>query len=233
MKYKFFLVAFFLLITIFSLSGCVEEDLNLYNDSYYINSNSNSDVINSIYNDSNNLAQDSNDLTQDPNNLMNDLNNFSGVDENVLNVIDFDVLFCPEDPCQETFIQELSSAKQEVLFLAYSFTLDEIADVLLDLNSNGVRVFGLFEKQGITSQYSEFDRLNSSSIQVRYDSNPSLMHEKIFIIDNFIVLGGSMNHSQNAVSKNNENLTIIKNQKIASEFKNEFWELFNKGIEVE
>jgi phosphatidylserine/phosphatidylglycerophosphate/cardiolipin synthase-like enzyme len=61
-----------------------------------------------------------------------------------------------------------------------------------------------------------------AGLNVRQDGNPDILHDKVFIIDNSIVVTGSFNFSKNAVSDNNENVLIIHNPAIAQAYLDEF-----------
>ena len=75
-------------------------------------------------------------------------------------------------------------------------------------------------------QGNKFDLLKQNNINVIYDSNPNKMHHKVFIIDEKTVIFGSMNPTQAADTKNDENILIIENETIAKKFLEEFNSLF-------
>ena len=52
------------------------------------------------------------------------------------------------------------------------------------------------------------------------------MHNKIFIIDEEIVITGSYNPTRNGDENNNENLVIIYDKNIAKKYVDEFNKLF-------
>ena len=53
------------------------------------------------------------------------------------------------------------------------------------------------------------------------------MHNKVFVIDNSTVITGSFNPSNNADKKNDENIMIINDERIALLFLNTFDEIYN------
>ena len=57
---------------------------------------------------------------------------------------------------------------------------------------------------------------------MRRDGIDGLLHHKVFIIDEKIVVMGSYNFSQNAEERNDENLLIIYDPVIAEQFLFEF-----------
>ncbi len=137
------------------------------------------------------------------------------------NNIKIENYFCPEDWCANKVIYALSAAKKEIRFMTFSFTHDEIGDMLLKKASEGVKVSGVFEKTQ-NNAYTEYERLLQSGMDVRWDGNKGNMHHKVFIIDDEVVVLGSFNPSANADEKNDENLLIIHDPGITALYSNEF-----------
>jgi len=132
-----------------------------------------------------------------------------------------EVFFCPEDWCANKVIYALDKAKYSIHFMIYSFTHDKIGDMLVKKKNQGLFVKGVMEKSQ-SSQYSEFSKLNYSGIDVKWDTNKGLMHNKVFIIDENTVITGSFNPSLNGDLSNDENLVIIYSSEIARKYLNEF-----------
>jgi phosphatidylserine/phosphatidylglycerophosphate/cardiolipin synthase-like enzyme len=57
---------------------------------------------------------------------------------------------------------------------------------------------------------------------VRQDGNPRTFHHKVFLIDDEIVITGSLNFSENADDSNDENVVIVANGDIAAQYLGEF-----------
>ncbi len=134
--------------------------------------------------------------------------------------------FCPEDACEEHIIDVLQHANTSIYFMTYSFTSDAIGSILLE-KSTAVDVAGIFEKQQ-GSSYSEYWRLQQRNVTFdsNTNSNTTLLHHKVFIIDKKIVITGSMNPSRNGNERNDENLLIIHDSRLAQRYLQEFYELF-------
>ncbi len=128
--------------------------------------------------------------------------------------------FCPEDSCEQNLLRVLSTANKSIRFMVFSFSSDAIANKLIEKHIQGVDVSGVTEK--FQSKYSQFDELNSSGIDIKYDSNKNIMHHKVFIVDEKIVVTGSYNPTSSADRKNDENMLILFDQSIASDFLAEF-----------
>lgn len=148
----------------------------------------------------------------------------SGCNSNVIKRPE--VYFCPAEDCKGALIENLNKAEKSIYFLSYSFTDNETADLLIE-KSKEIEIKGVMEKQGTTSKYSQFSRLNKNSVEVRYDKNKQIMHSKVFIIDKKVVVTGSLNPSKNGYYENNENIVVIEDEEIAGEYVAEFKTLFN------
>jgi len=147
----------------------------------------------------------------------------------VLNDDPIEIYFCPQDFCAQRVIEKLVASTEEILFMTFSFTHDEIAQALTDQHSRGIDIKGVMESSQ-NSRYSVFDKLNASGINVKWEHSPAKLHHKAFIIDSRIVITGSMNPSANGDLRNDENIIIIENKQIAQKYKEEFKILFLGGI---
>jgi phosphatidylserine/phosphatidylglycerophosphate/cardiolipin synthase-like enzyme len=129
--------------------------------------------------------------------------------------------FSPEDHVAERIIYELLKANHTVYFATYAFTNYDIAEALVRLARKGVRVVGVFDSY----MYSVLDSmekirayLERGGVTVYLDINPYLMHCKLFIIDNHIVITGSYNPSYHAEHSNDENIVVIYSGEIGREY---------------
>jgi phosphatidylserine/phosphatidylglycerophosphate/cardiolipin synthase-like enzyme len=137
--------------------------------------------------------------------------------------------FSPEDDVETQLISVLSEAQHSIHFMAFSFTLDSLGDLMVEKADQGVEVAGLFEARGANSPYSECPRLLDNGIDVRLDSNPRVMHHKVIIVDGQTVVTGSFNFSANAAEDNDENVVIIHSPAVADYYEAEFFRLVSRG----
>lgn len=135
--------------------------------------------------------------------------------------------FAPEDGVGKRIAEKLKQAKSSIYFMAFSFTDDRIGKVLREKAKEGVLVQGVFETVGSETKFSEFGALLKAGIDVRQDGNPYLMHHKVFIIDEKIVITGSFNFSVNADESNDENIIIVEDPAIAKAFLGEFQRVYS------
>jgi len=129
--------------------------------------------------------------------------------------------FCPEDHCANKINEELQKATSNITFAAFTFTHDGIGKTLAHAQKENISVQGIFEKRQ-NSQYCEKDYLEQQGCSVRFDNNNFTMHHKFFIIDEKTVITGSFNPTKAADTKNDENIIIIHDAKIAQQFMQEY-----------
>ena len=134
-----------------------------------------------------------------------------------------DTFFSPDDGVASQVAAVLSGAEDSIYFLTFSFTTNDLGDIVREKAEDGLTVRGVMDEEQIASnQGTEFDPFKQAGIDVRIDGNEGQMHHKIFIIDESIVVIGSYNFSQSAETRNDENLLIIYNEAIAKQFMMEF-----------
>lgn len=139
--------------------------------------------------------------------------------------------FTPEDDPTPAIIRRIQGARTSVLFLAYSFTRDDIGRAMIDRYRAGVQVRGVFEKTGTdtASSPSEYRPMKAADIDVVQDGNRYLMHHKVIIIDERTVIFGSYNFSANA-NANNENCLIVDSPELAWLFVREFDAVYARAV---
>ena len=138
------------------------------------------------------------------------------------------VCFSPNGGCAEQVVYWIGRANLTIHILIYSFTLDSIGDALISAFERGITIQIVFEASQI-SNYSQYDRLKEAGIQVRKDTNPAAMHDKIMVVDGNVVAIGSFNFSTNAETENNENLIVIVSPTIAQAFEAEFQKIWDES----
>lgn len=133
---------------------------------------------------------------------------------------------CPQDNCGDEIIKQLDSAKREILFATFTITHDEISNKLIEKYIGDLNVSGIIEKRNFNLKGS--DAKNLSDYFILYnDTNKYNMHHKFFVIDENIVITGSMNPSASGDEYNDENILIIKNREIAKLYKEEYLRLIS------
>ena len=133
--------------------------------------------------------------------------------------IQVEFYFSPDDGVTDQIVAELLQAKQSIVIMAYSFTSDPLADVINTRIARRVKVRGVFdESQYYSNQGGEYDALLKAGFDVKLDGISGLQHSKVFIIDGKTVIAGSFNFSANAERYNDENIVIIHDAVIATQY---------------
>lgn len=142
------------------------------------------------------------------------------------------VVFTSEDPAlQNAIVPLVKSATRSIRFLTFSFTDFPLADAMSQRAQAGVDVAGVFETVGSETEAAELRTLMCRKLPVRQDGNPGFLHHKVIVVDERIVITGSMNYSSNAEENNDENVIIVDNAEIARLYLQEFdrvWKLANE-----
>jgi phosphatidylserine/phosphatidylglycerophosphate/cardiolipin synthase-like enzyme len=134
-----------------------------------------------------------------------------------------DTYFSPDDGVLNALVPLLDSAQESIYFLAYSFTSNELGDIVRLKAKAGLTVQGVMDaEQVVSNQGTEYDPFKQAGMMVRKDGNEGLLHHKVFIVDGKIVAFGSYNFSKSAEENNDENLIIVYNEAIAQQFIQEF-----------
>ncbi len=132
------------------------------------------------------------------------------------------IYFAAEDDVVTAILNTLNTADTNIRFMTFSFTIDQISQLMLTKAERGVQVQGIFETTGSETSSSELTPLFCAGLPVRQDGNVFVLHHKVFIVDNDTVITGSFNISSNATNSNDENLLIIQDPTLAAQYIAEF-----------
>ena len=125
------------------------------------------------------------------------------------------VCFSPNGGCTETIVNQIETAKSEILVQAYSFTSAPIAKALVNAHKRGVKVEAILDKSQKSERYTSATFISNAGIPTYIDSKHAIAHNKIMIIDKETVITGSFNFTKAAEEKNAENLLILRNKDLA------------------
>ena len=144
---------------------------------------------------------------------------------------DIRILFAAEGNMVAALTAELEAARHSIRFMTFVFSLDVLGQTLIERLDDGMVIQGIFENRNSTATWSQLPALYCAGAEVRQDGNPYILHHKVFIIDDDTVITGSLNFSNNAVSRNDENVVIIRHPDIARLYLDEWqglWESAKK-----
>jgi phosphatidylserine/phosphatidylglycerophosphate/cardiolipin synthase-like enzyme len=150
----------------------------------------------------------------------------------VINGVRVENYFGPETRIAPIITEHINNAQQEIIFMAFSFTHNEMGEAMLARGRAGVTIQGVFELTGSETQFSNFPPLrdaNLPNINVRQDGNPRTMHHKVIVIDRELTIFGSFNFSANANDRNDENVVMVHDPVFASYFLEEFTRVWDEA----
>src|SRR4029077_20275171 len=129
----------------------------------------------------------------------------------------------PNGGATEAVVNALDHAINAVLVQAYSFTSAPIAKALVDARRRGVDARAILDKSQRTEKYSEADFLAHNSIPTWIDAEHAIAHNKVIIIDGYLVLTGSFNFTKAAEEHNAEHLLVINDLLLAKRYTDNWW----------
>jgi len=143
-----------------------------------------------------------------------------------------DTYFSPDDQVLTMLYNLLSEADESIYFLAFSFTSNELGEIVRTQADAGLEIRGVMDREQVASNTgTEYDPFRQAELDVREDGNDGQMHHKVFIVDEKIVVIGSYNFSRSAEERNDENTIIVYNEKIAEFFVEEFERVYAQATE--
>ena len=144
----------------------------------------------------------------------------------------YDVCFTPGEDCTTLIVKTISSAKNELLIQAYSFTSAPIAKAVVEAQKRGVKVRVILDKSQFSQKYSASKFLQHENIPVWNDKKVAIAHNKVMVIDDEIVITGSFNFTKAAQFKNAENLLIVYDKKFAAKYKKNWYDRLNVSEKI-
>ena len=128
------------------------------------------------------------------------------------------VYFSPSGGCTEAVVEALAKARSTVQVQAYSFTSAPIAKALVEAHRRGVKVEVILDKSQRSEKYSSATFIFNNGIPCFIDAQHAIAHNKVMVIDAQTVITGSFNFTKAAEEKNAENLLLIQDTDLASNY---------------
>ena len=139
------------------------------------------------------------------------------------------VYFSPQDKAISNGILPLiKNAKQYIYIPAFVITEKRVTSELIKAKNRGVDIKIIADALNASTKHSKHKELRSSGIHVKAENYAGKMHSKSIIIDDEVVVIGSMNFSNSGEKRNDENIIILKDSKAAKFYKNFFIYQWNK-----
>ena len=139
------------------------------------------------------------------------------------------ILFSPQDKGISSGVVPLvNSAKHNIYIPAFLITHKPLTNALIAAHKRGVNVKIIIDATNTGTRNSTLIPLRTAGVPVKVENYAGKMHSKSIIIDNKYIVTGSTNFSNSGENKNDENMIIIENPKIAKFYADFFEYLWAK-----
>lgn len=142
------------------------------------------------------------------------------VDKEVTDKAEIDAHF---SEIQNIILHELQNARVSIIVVMAWFTNDNLAKKLIEKYNEGLDVKVAIYNDGINQRHGV--DLGEIALHRIRASHGGIMHDKFCVIDNQVVITGSYNWSTNAEFRNEENISVIRNNQTASDYSVKYREL--------
>ncbi|MDI6780338.1 MAG: phospholipase D-like domain-containing protein, partial [Bacteroidota bacterium] len=134
--------------------------------------------------------------------------------------------FSPSDRTTTGIAKTLGKAQGSINVAMLSFTRKELADSIISRKNAGKKARVILDNN--TDPGTQFSFLKSNGVDIRLKSGSGMLHHKYAIIDaepfglTSYLVTGSHNWSSSAETKNDENTVIVRNNRVANLYLQEF-----------
>lgn len=133
-----------------------------------------------------------------------------------------EVYFSPQDKSSKRIIELIKNAQNYIYIPTFLITHTNISNELILAKKRGVDVRIIMDANNVYTRNTKHAILRTNGIPLKIENYAGKLHSKTMIIDDKYVIMGSMNFSNSGENKNDENMLVIKNSKIAKNYKEFF-----------
>uniref|UniRef100_A0A8D0GE66 Mitochondrial cardiolipin hydrolase n=1 Tax=Sphenodon punctatus TaxID=8508 RepID=A0A8D0GE66_SPHPU len=126
-------------------------------------------------------------------------------------------------------LRRLLSARRSLELCLFAFSCPQLGRAVTLLHRRGVRVRVVTDSDYMALTGSQIGHLRRAGIQVRHDER-GYMHHKFAIVDQKLLITGSLNWTTQAIQNNRENVLIVEDAAYVTPFLAEFeriWKEYN------
>jgi phosphatidylserine/phosphatidylglycerophosphate/cardiolipin synthase-like enzyme len=140
--------------------------------------------------------------------------------------------------------EHLKKAQQKICIATFALTDAKIADLLINAQQKSIEIIIVTDRENMKNKHSKIDRLAQNNIAIHYynptlNTNPrqkkakdALMHHKFIIIDDALLIFGSLNLTKSGQENNMENITVTTKSQIVKDYQEEFQRLLTFSTKV-
>ena len=116
----------------------------------------------------------------------------------------------------------IGRANESIRLMVMLITHDGLADALIAAHDRGVEVDVIIDSDWKYSTGSEYAEILAAGVDIRGDDRGGLMHHKVMVIDEHVIIMGSYNWSSSAEDSNDENCLVLNSRSISELYLAEF-----------
>lgn len=139
------------------------------------------------------------------------------------------VYFSPQDKViTNNIILIVNNAKNYIYIPAFLITHEGLTTALIKAKARGVDVKIILDATNVSSYRSASKNLRAANIPLKVENYAGKLHSKSMIIDDKFIITGSMNFSNSGEKRNDENILVIEDTRLAIFYRNFFNYLWKK-----
>ena len=135
---------------------------------------------------------------------------------------EIEVYFSPQDKSSFRIIQLIQNSKHYIYIPTFLITHSRISNELIKARQRGVDVRMIMDANNVHTKNTKHQILRKNGIPIKIESYAGKLHSKTMIIDDKYIITGSMNFSNSGENKNDENMLVINNPRLAKRYKEFF-----------
>ena len=135
---------------------------------------------------------------------------------------EIEVYFSPQDKSSFRIIQLIQNSKHYIYIPTFLITHSRISNELIKARQRGVDVRMIMDANNVHTKNTKHQILRKNGIPIKIESYAGKLHSKTMIIDDKYIIMGSMNFSNSGENKNDENMLVINNPRLAKRYKEFF-----------
>jgi len=120
--------------------------------------------------------------------------------------------------CEKYIVDLINKTRSSIYVQSYHWTSMPMAKALIEAKKRGVQILVLLDKSNDANPPEAMEILLQYSIPVRIRRISGISHNKVMVLDEQILITGSYNFTKSANERNDENILIVNNKELASQY---------------
>lgn len=137
---------------------------------------------------------------------------------------------CKIPNCPVAYLRNLVSyldgASKSIDVCMYFLTCQKLSEAIINASYRGVEVKIITDRRTAHNDDSNATLLYKNGVPIRFQESDGLMHHKFIIVDNTVLINGSLNWTMTAFYGNYENVLITNQPALVKPFVEEFARLW-------